>query len=366
MLKYLRNLPKKNRVIIALVIAIISTYILTQTLFFPKTPRVNQYFISSIPEQLTSLALKIKLMTKTNPTSTPVLLPTDVQIPTQQMMPSQPQKPTSIPVVTTLKPTQPIIPTIAPTAIPTKNPPTIIPSPTVRVQPTISQTGCPTSSSESYSSMKAYRSNDDLIFGDPATSPEINVRLRGFGPVNESTGFIGRGGSTYGLDDKQPPQISSLYGGVRPKIIKTYIVYEWDFENNKSAAPRPATPNYKVTMIGFDSTPGQKLVGLKAGREIGGGNVFMVLYATKNDVVFTHSTSDTLMGGYLFMYLDLCVDPNLLAKYEQNNVSGRGELPVIAPGQVFGYGSNTDVKLVVRDTMSFMDTRYNEDWWDYP
>ncbi|MDO8610188.1 MAG: hypothetical protein Q7R95_06560, partial [bacterium] len=151
----------------------------------------------------------------------------------------------------------------------------------------------------------------------------------------------------------------------RPQIAKTYIVYGWNFDSNKSAAPDPATPNYKVTMIGLQNNPGQKLVGLQAGRDIGGGNVFMVLYATNKDIVFTHSPSDTLLGGYLFFFLDICVDPNLLSAYQQANASGRNNLPVISPGQVFGTAGQSDIKVVVRDTMSFMDTRYNEDWWDY-
>ena len=360
------NIKNYFKIIGAIAASLVITLFLSRILFIPSTPKVNQSFIASLPSKASlfsvNLLTQLKALSKPTPTITPIpikILPTISKTP----IPTISNKLIS-PTIT-----QKIIPTIAKLITPTNKPiPTIKPPTPTTIKPTIpsGSTGtCPTTSSQSYNSMRAERSSGDLIFGNPETSPEINIRMRGFGPNNEGTGFIGRGGSTYGLDDKQPPQISTLYGGTRPQIIKTYTVYEWDFDNNKSGAPNPATPNYKVTMIGLNTTPGQKLVGLQAGREIGGGNVFMVLYATQKDIVFTHSNSDTLMGGYLFMFLDVCVDPNLLAKYNQDNAGGRGELPVIAPGQIFGYGSNTDAKVVVRDTMSFMDTRYNEDWWDY-
>lgn len=367
-MSYSPNIKNDIKIIGAIIASLLITLFLTRVVFIPSTPKINQYFIASLPKKLSLLSEKVlfqlKELGKPIPTITPI--PTKIlstisitPIPTGAYNSISPTKSQKI---------IPIIPTVVKQITPTNKPiPTIKPPTPTIIKPTIpSGSGsCPLTSSQSYTSMRAERSSGDLIFGNPETSPEINLHMRGFGPINESTGFISRGGSTYGLDDKQPPQISTLYGGPRPKIIKTYIVYEWDFDNNKSGAPNPATPNYKVTMIGLDTTPGQKLVGLQAGREIGGGNVFMVLYATQKDIVFTHSNSDTLMGGYLFFFLDICVDPNLLAKYNQDNAGGRSELPVIAPGQIFGYGSNTDAKVVVRDTMSFMDTRYNEDWWDY-
>jgi len=222
---------------------------------------------------------------------------------------------------------------------------------------------CPTASGNSYTSIRTDHSEGTLD-APLSNHPEINLRLRGFTEVAEGHGLISRH-DNYGLDDKMPPQISSLYGGPVPAIAKTYRIYEWDFDNHKSGAPKTATPNFPVHMLGLAATPGQKLLGLKAGRDIGGGHVFMVLYATNTDVVFTHSNSDALMGGYLFYFLDICVDPSLKAAYERGNAGGRSELPVVAPGQVFGTAGASDVKIVVRDTMSFMDTRYREDWWSY-
>lgn len=247
-----------------------------------------------------------------------------------------------------------------------KNLPTLPPN---QPTPTIGGGGnltCPTTSSQTYTSLSVGVNNHNKLRPPFDSHPEVNLRLRGFGEVNESTQLQGRNGNWDGLDDKMPPQYSSLFNGPVPEIAKTYVVYEWDFQNNRSLAPNVASPNYKVHMIGFAANQGQSLYGLKAGRTIDGSNVFLVLHATANDILFTHSNGDNLDDGYLFYFLDLCVDPKLLAKYNSDASGGRRQLPVIAPGQIFGYAGNTDPKSSVRDTMSFVDPRAKEDWWFYP
>jgi hypothetical protein len=361
---------RAKKILVALFIAFGIVLFLSKTFFVKDTPRPNKKMILSVPSRIISFVKTLSKQENRPKGDRPL-----VEKPTLTLMPPTPTEILSLPIISSKPKTSPT--TIPPTnkPIPTK---TIrvskTPSPTLKptIKPTVSPTpstgsfaGCPTTSNQSYSAMGAEHNPSDLLIGPADQSPEINLRLRGFTEVNEGTGFIGRGGDMYGLDDQMPPQISSLYGGPVPKIIKTYRIYEWDFDSKKSGAPNTATPNFKVHMIGLAATPGQPLVGLKAGRSIGGGNVFMTLYATKTDIVFTHSNSDTLMGGYLFFFLDICVDPNLLAAYQSADAAGRGSLPVIATGQVFGYAGNTDVKVSIRDTMSFMDERYNEDWWTY-
>ncbi len=225
---------------------------------------------------------------------------------------------------------------------------------------------CPTTSTQTYSSLRVGIYNHNKLKPPLENHPEVNLRLRGWGEVNESKELQSRNGNWDGLDDKMPPQFSSLYNGPVPQIAKTYVVYEWDFENNKSLAPQVATPNFKVHMIGFSANEGQALHGLKAGRTIDGTNVFLVLYATKNDILFTHSNEDNIEDGYLFYFVDFCVDPNLLAQYNSDSAGGRRQLPVIRTGQVFGYAGNTDPKAAVRDSFSFVDPRAKEDWWFYP
>ncbi len=346
---------RAKKIILALLIAFGIAFFVTKTFFVFDTPQPNKKLIVSIPSRIISFVKTLSTREK-QPIPSPIPIPTLIS-PSSSLPITYPTRPYQIGQQT---PTKKPVPSTTPLPI------TPIRTATPTKIPTVANSdSCPTTSSQSYSSMAAEHNASDLLIGPPDQSPEINLRLRGFVEVNEGTGFVGRHGDMYGLDDQMPPQISSLFGGASPKIIKTYRIYEWDFNSNKSGAPNTATPNFKVHMIGLGATPGQPLLGLRAGRSIGGGNVFMVLYATKTDIVFTHSTGDTLMGGYLFYFLDICVDPNLLAAYESANASGRGSLPVIATGQVFGYARNTDVKVSIRDTMSFMDERYNEDWWTY-
>ncbi len=226
---------------------------------------------------------------------------------------------------------------------------------------------CPSTSNQIYQSKAVGRYNHNKLQPPYEENPELNLRLRGWGEVNESTDLQSRHGNNYGLDPIMPPQYSSLYNGPVPQIAKTYVVYAWDFVNKKSLAPEVSTPNFKVHMIGLSATNGQALYGLKAGKTIDGTNVFLVLYATKNEIVFTHSDEDNIEDGYLYYFEDICVDPNLLTEYKNDSSEERrGHLPVIKTGQIFGYAANTDPKTSVRDTGSFVDPRAKEDWWFYP
>lgn len=350
---YNRNMDRKKsvKIMVVLVLAFFVTAVVSKRLFISNTPRLNTDYIGAFPRQTMSLISSLFAVK-----ATPAPLPISVSatpfplIPTAIPSSPAPAAPTRLP------PTR-VPPTRTPTAVPPTRTPTVPATPPVFA--------CPTTSTKTYSSIGVSASDPEKLKGDLSKNPEVNLFLRGYGEVNQGTSLISRNGSTYGLDDKMPPQISSLFGNAYPKIVKTYIVYEWDFQNGKSLKPNPATPNYPVHVLGLQTTAGQPMLGLKAGRDIGGGNVFMVLYATKNYIMFTHSGGDNLSDGYLFYFFDFCVDPNLLAEYNRDNEGGRSRLPVIAPGQVFGYGTGSDAKIVVRDTMSFMDTRYKEDWWEY-
>lgn len=221
---------------------------------------------------------------------------------------------------------------------------------------------CPTSSSQTYSSLRLNPNKPNRMNFDPAKNPETNLYMRGWYEVNESRELVSRHGDNYGLDPNMPPQISTLFKTHYPKIIKTYRVNAWDYENNHHLPGESATPNFAVHMLGVEATAGEPLVGLKAGS-------FLVRYATKNYILMTNGNEDAWDndddGGYPFYFIDICVDPNLLATYEADNAGGRNELPTISEGQIFGYAMTSEVKFVIRDTFSFMDSRYKEDWWEY-
>lgn len=226
--------------------------------------------------------------------------------------------------------------------------------------------GCPTTSNQTYSSFRQNPNAPNRINFDLSKSAETNLYLRGFTEINEGKELVSRHGDNYGLDPNMPPQISTLFATHYPKIIKTYRIFAWDYENQKSI-PEPATPAYRVHMLGLEATPGEPLLGLKARPGI--DKVFLVMFATKNYILLIHSDQDTWdnfgPAGYPYYFLDICVDPNLLADYERYHAEGRKQLPTVAVGQPFGYAMTNEVKFVIRDTGSFMDTRYKEDWWEY-
>lgn len=347
---------QKVKIFLALLIAFFLTQFLAGHFFFLNSPRINSTYLKSLfAKKPTPTQIPTPFPT---PTSTEIFHPTIILQPTKAIT----NYPSQIPTQTVEAET----PTPTPTIIYYNNP-TFTPFPTATRIPTPAPTrlvACPTNSNRSYGSLSVDTNDPNKLSTQPQYSPDVNLYLRGFTPVNQNPMLISRNGNPYGLDDRMPPQISSLYGGPIPQISKTYQIYEWDFQHNKSLAPQVATPNMPVHMLGLAANPGQPLYGLRAGRTIDAtGDVFLVLYATKNYVLFTHSGSDNLFDGYLFYFLDICVDPNLLGLYNQDNAGGRRQLPVISTGQVFGYAASSEVKIVVRDTLSFMDTRVKEDWW---
>lgn len=343
------------RAIIALIVALAISVIVSNRLFVMNTPQINNSFIATLPRS-TSLLIASLFETKVTPSPIP-LSPTPV-VPSTTPVPS----PTSIP------PTKPA-PTLfrAPTRLPTKIPtPTKIPpTPT---KPVFAGT-CPTTSTQTYTTIRQNPNSPQRLKFNIATSPETNVALRGYFEVQESTSLVSRNGDMSGLDPNMPPQISTLFTNHYPKIAKTYRINNWNYEANKPIPGESATPAWKVHIIGMQATPGEPLVGLKAGRTVDGSHVFLVMYAEKNFIMLVHSNEDTWdeygPSGYPFYFMEICVDPNLLALYQKTNAEGRNELPGVAMGQVFGYAKTNEVKMTLRDTMSFMDPRYKEDWWEY-
>jgi len=195
------------------------------------------------------------------------------------------------------------------------------------------QSPCPTISNQTFSSRRQNINNPRRLNFDPATNPETNLYLRGWYEVNEGKELISRHGDNYGLDPHMPPQISTLFTSHYPKIIKTYRINAWDYENNRNQPGQSATPAYAVHMLGLEATPGEPLVGLKPGP-------YLVRYATPNYILMTYGDEDLWTadedGGYPLYFLDICVDPNLLAMYERDNTAGRSQLPMVSAGQTFG------------------------------
>jgi len=359
---------KLVKILIACTVSLLLVTFISRNIFVSNTPTLNGSFIASLPQRTGSFFTSFFEVK-----ATPSPIPEPTEPPLIQLRPTLVVSSNPLPTSSLKATSSPSYPTSIPTTIPPTTIPTKTPSPTKKPSPTISppiQTGsCPTTSNNSYTTIRQNPNSRNRLKFNLATNAETNVALRGYFEVNESTSLISRNGNKDGLDPNMPPQISTLFQNHYPKIIKTYDINNWDYENNKPIPGQSATPAWKVHIIGLEATPGEALVGLKAGRTVDGSHVFLVMYAEKNFIMMVHSNEDTWdetgPSGYPFYFLEICVDPNLLALYEKNNAEGRNELPGVASGQVFGYAKTNEVKMTLRDTMSFMDPRYKEDWWEY-
>ena len=117
-------------------------------------------------------------------------------------------------------------------------------------------------------------------------------------------------------------------------------------------------------MAGLASTVGEAIYIPTRGPEIyGGGYTAMVLYAAPNRITLAYTRRDTPAIGYLVHLEEIVVDPGLVARYGEAEAGGRQMLPALHNGEQLGVAAAGEVKVVIRDTGSFMDPRSRKDWW---
>lgn len=239
------------------------------------------------------------------------------------------------------------IPTPAPTLTPI---PTRHPEPTIPKQKPIA---CPTTSGENYGQIPIASAPT----ANPALHPDINLEIRGYSETTSTLDIINIGGDT---DDKAP-QLDTLFSPPRRgKFLAAYQVNHWDWSKNQRGTTITELP---VTLIGIQTTPGEKIYVPISGYDIGYGNQAMVLYATAKRITLKYTREDNIVYGYTIHIEDFCVDPNLLALYNSLNSQGRTSLPAIPANKPIGYAANNELKVAIRDTGSFMDPRSRKDWW---
>jgi len=200
--------------------------------------------------------------------------------------------------------------------------------------------------------------------GRPAqNSPDVNLALRGYVPVDAYRGLVNYGGDT----DTNAPQIAPMFNPARlPAFVGVQQVYDWNWGCTPPDGCRgePITWPYNVTLIELATTPGEPVAIPSRGPQIyAGGFKAMVLYAEASRIAFTYTRDDTPASGYLIHLEDVAVAPELVALYQQLDAAGRHSLPALRNGEVLGIADRASVKVVVRDTGMFMDPRACKDWW---
>ncbi len=193
--------------------------------------------------------------------------------------------------------------------------------------------------------------------GDVSAHPDMNLAVRGYEPTTAYLGLVDYAGSI----DPAAPQFPSLFANNRTATFRSaHKVYRWDWTCNCRAG---LITKWDVTLAGLATTPGEIIRLPVAGYDIGGGYGALVLYAEQRRLTLKYTSEDDVVVGYTIHLENLCVDPNLLALYQQLNAAGRGELPALWPGQPLGRASGNEIGVAVRDGGSFLDPRSRKDWW---
>ncbi|MBA3532907.1 MAG: hypothetical protein H0T73_13370 [Ardenticatenales bacterium] len=192
----------------------------------------------------------------------------------------------------------------------------------------------------------------------PHEDPEINLALRGYEPTQHYLSLWDYPGEI----DPYAPRLQTLFTDRRvPEILQLYKMKTWNWACNCAGGPIEE-PN--VTVTSFKTVPGEVLhVPDRPGGDIGGEFEVMVLYASESQITFKYTREDNMLYGYAIQLEHVCVDPALLALYQRLDQEGRAVLPALRGAEPFGRALTGEIKVVVRDTGSFMDPRAEKDWW---
>jgi hypothetical protein len=193
--------------------------------------------------------------------------------------------------------------------------------------------------------------------GDASTQPDINLAVRGYTPTIADLNLVDYAGAI----DPAAPQLDTLFDDHRtPTFSAADQVYRWDWTCNCRGGP---ILKWAVTLLGMQTTPGEMIHAPVAGYDVGSGYGLLVLYAEAHRLTLKYTRDDNVVSGYTLHLENICVDPNLLALYQQLNADGRNELPALFPGQPLGRAPGSEIDAAIRDGGSFLDPRSRKDWW---
>lgn len=218
---------------------------------------------------------------------------------------------------------------------------------------------CPRSSTNSYTTLPI---NGPLRDPDqpPLLDPDLNLFIRGYTPANGLLSLIEINGPT----DADAPQLAYLFRPVRvPTFVALHQVYAWDWGCRIGGCKGAPIALPEATLLEMATTPTEAIFPPHRNATIGGEYIALVHYAEETRMTFTYTREDTPAFGYVVHLESFCVDPNLLALYEEMNLAGRANLPALRRTDSIGSAKGEKILVAVRDTGSFMDPRSAKDWW---
>ncbi len=239
--------------------------------------------------------------------------------------------------------------------------------------------GCPTTSTQQYSSGTVYQVELDNPVRPAFNHADKNLELRGY--TTNPDPSLAHDLVDYGSGDPtQPPQLATLFNPARvPDMDDLYQVHEWIWADPPDPGQRGAPlTHFSVTALGMRTTPGESLSVPTSGYDIGGGYEVIVLFADEDTVALKYTRDDSAgSSGYTVHVDHICTDPNLLALYNAlDDPDGPRyrytpppqrpytyELPTLSAGQPFGTAWETEIIVAIVDRGGFMDPRSRDEWW---
>jgi len=245
--------------------------------------------------------------------------------------------------------------------------------------------GCTTTTGIAYASGTAYQQDGDNPVRPAWNHADKNLDLRGYNlDLIDTKGLVRVNPDP--LETKQPPQFATFFNPYRvPVFSNVYRVNDWTWGADSTTPGTRGTPvtSPPVTVVGFQTAPGEQLRVPISDYDIGGGMEVIVLFADTNSITFKYTREDsTQPNGYTLHVDNICTDTNLLALYNQlDSPSGPRyqfhstgfhtysyNLPNLPAGQVFGTAFGTEIRVAIVDTGAFLEPRActsgGRHWWE--
>jgi hypothetical protein len=230
---------------------------------------------------------------------------------------------------------------------------------------------CPATSGNAFQAGLAYQYDTDNPVRPAWNHADKNLALRSYASnPGAFLGFVSYGPPT----DLKAPQLATLFSPNRvPSFTTGYQVYDWNWQPSPNPGTRGSLDTqWPVTVLGMGVTPGEALHVPSSGYDLGGGVAAIVLFADANSITLHYTRDDSGYPGYTVHVDNICTDPNLLALYNSLDTAARNtfvgpgysyNLATLLVGQAFGSAKDTEIRVAIRDTGAFMDTRSCGDWW---
>jgi hypothetical protein len=195
----------------------------------------------------------------------------------------------------------------------------------------------------------------------PEQHGDLNLELRGYSETSGPLTLLEINGPT----DNNAPQLAGIFNDMRgPDFVSLFRVNDWNWACGDHGCRGNPIENPPVTLLGLRATLGEPLyIPTRIPEIYGDGYKVLVLYATHERITLAYTREDSAAIGYVVHLEAIAVDPSLVALYQRLDTEGRDRLPALRNGERLGDAVSDVVKVVIRDTGSFMEPRSRKDWW---